>query len=156
MKPEKLSRKQVQLCIQLCTCWCPGTVFFFFFFFQYSTLGNFYNKNSNSLLSSLHLVSLEGKKWVTRATVCLSVSTVFPLSLLSLPGSNSSCILMSMAWCKTAVTPVLMHWSYCSLALSHQCVYYPCIILLTFSASEIILQMRQANERRCYTVTLFL
>ena len=23
--------------------------------------------------------------------------------------------------CKTAVTPLLMHWSYCSLALSHQC-----------------------------------
>ena len=25
----------------------------------------------------------------------------------------------SMALCKTAVTPVLTHWSYCSLALSH-------------------------------------
>ena len=25
-----------------------------------------------------------------------------------------------MAQCKTAVTPLLMHWSYCSLALSHQ------------------------------------
>ena len=24
-----------------------------------------------------------------------------------------------MSWCKTAVTPLLMHWSYCSLALSH-------------------------------------
>ena len=28
---------------------------------------------------------------------------------------------MLMAWCKTAVSPVLMHWIYCSLALSHQC-----------------------------------
>ena len=27
-----------------------------------------------------------------------------------------------MAQCKTAVTPLLMHWSYCSLALSHLCV----------------------------------
>ena len=25
---------------------------------------------------------------------------------------------ISMVWCKTAVTPLLMHWSYCSLALS--------------------------------------
>ena len=30
--------------------------------------------------------------------------------------------LMSMAWCKTAVTPLLTHWSYCSLAPSHRCV----------------------------------
>ena len=29
---------------------------------------------------------------------------------------------MSMAQRKTAVTPLLTHWSYCSLALSHQCV----------------------------------
>ena len=29
---------------------------------------------------------------------------------------------ISMAWCKTAVTPLLMHWSYCSLALSHRCM----------------------------------
>ena len=28
---------------------------------------------------------------------------------------------MSMAQCKTAVTPLLTHWSYCSLALSHRC-----------------------------------
>ena len=27
---------------------------------------------------------------------------------------------ISMAKCKTAVTPLLIHWSYCSLALSHQ------------------------------------
>ena len=27
-----------------------------------------------------------------------------------------------LAWCKTAVTPLLMHWSYCSLARSHQCI----------------------------------
>ena len=25
-----------------------------------------------------------------------------------------------MAYCKTAVTPLLMHWSHCSLALNHQ------------------------------------
>ena len=24
-----------------------------------------------------------------------------------------------MAWCKSAVTPLLTHWSYCSLQLSH-------------------------------------
>ena len=27
---------------------------------------------------------------------------------------------MSMAWCRTVVAPVLMHWSCCSLALGHQ------------------------------------
>ena len=34
---------------------------------------------------------------------------------------------ISMAWCKTAVTPLLTHWSYCSLARSHRYVYrwYP-------------------------------
>ena len=30
----------------------------------------------------------------------------------------------SMAQCKTAVTPLLMHWSYCSLALSHRNVQH--------------------------------
>ena len=30
----------------------------------------------------------------------------------------------SMAQCKTAVTPLLTHWSYCSLALSRRNMYY--------------------------------
>ena len=30
----------------------------------------------------------------------------------------------SMALCKTAVTPLLTHWSYCSLALSHRVVVW--------------------------------
>ena len=30
-------------------------------------------------------------------------------------------VIISMALCKTAVAPVLTHWSYCSLALSHGC-----------------------------------
>ena len=34
---------------------------------------------------------------------------------------------MSMAWCRTLVVPVLMHWSCCSLALGHQ---YEHIIVL--------------------------
>ena len=29
---------------------------------------------------------------------------------------------ISMAWCKTAVTPLLTHWSYCSLALNYRYV----------------------------------
>ena len=35
---------------------------------------------------------------------------------------------MSMAWCRTVVVPVLMHWSCCSLALCHQCQYAGCFI----------------------------
>ena len=31
---------------------------------------------------------------------------------------------ISMTQCKTAVTPLLMHWSYCSLALSHWYIPY--------------------------------
>ena len=31
-------------------------------------------------------------------------------------------VIISMAWCKTAVFPLLMQWGYCSLALSHQYV----------------------------------
>ena len=30
---------------------------------------------------------------------------------------------ISMAQSKTAVTPLLMHWSYCSLALSHPYIF---------------------------------
>ena len=41
-----------------------------------------------------------------------------------------------MAWCKTAVTPLLMHWSYCSLALSHQ---YEIVI-------EAVLQTKHAGD----------
>ena len=40
------------------------------------------------------------------------------LILLWLPCINVR--FMSMAYCKSALTPVLKHWSYCSLALSHQ------------------------------------
>ena len=36
----------------------------------------------------------------------------------------SSWNLLSIAWRKTAVTPLLTHWSYCSLAPSPQCMYY--------------------------------
>ena len=39
-------------------------------------------------------------------------------AVTSLPISKQFCI--SMPYSKTAVTPLLMHWSYCSLALSHQ------------------------------------
>ena len=34
--------------------------------------------------------------------------------------THSLGLLISMAWCKTAVTPVRQQWSYCSLALSHR------------------------------------
>ena len=33
---------------------------------------------------------------------------------------------ISMAWCKTAVTPLLTHWSYCSLAPSHRYIIQKC------------------------------
>ena len=39
---------------------------------------------------------------------------------------------MSMALCRTEISPLLMHWRYCSLALSHQCIaheYTACTIL---------------------------
>ena len=53
----------------------------------------------------------------------------------------------SKARCKTAVTPLLMHWSYCSLALSHRNVFITSIIralcrysvkFLTAASSSII------------------
>ena len=37
--------------------------------------------------------------------------------------ANYICI-MSMATCKSAVSPLLMHWRYCSLALSHCYLYH--------------------------------
>ena len=30
------------------------------------------------------------------------------------------CLSVSMAWCKTAASPLLSHWRYCNLALSHR------------------------------------
>ena len=35
----------------------------------------------------------------------------------------NGCNVISMAYWKTAVTPLLTHWSYCSLAISHQYVH---------------------------------
>ena len=43
---------------------------------------------------------------------------------------NSSKRNISMAKCKTAVTPLLMHWSYCSLALSHRYHQYSSVIMV--------------------------
>ena len=46
-------------------------------------------------------------------------------AVLSLPGTAKIYMpIISMAWCNTAVTPFLTHWSYCSLALSHRYMIY--------------------------------
>ena len=45
---------------------------------------------------------------------------------ITLPQSSTCAFILEnilMALCKTAVSPLLMHWRYCSLALTHQ--YYP-------------------------------
>ena len=42
-----------------------------------------------------------------------------------------------MAWCKTAVTPLLMHWSYCSLALSHQYEIFTEAVLQTKHTGDV-------------------
>ena len=42
-----------------------------------------------------------------------------------------------MAWCKTALTPVLAHWIYCSLAVSHRLMVY-CVFI---SASALTVQI---------------
>ena len=49
--------------------------------------------------------------------LCLKV-TYFDITATSYSGRWLDAI--SMALCKTAVTPLLTHWSYCSLALSHR------------------------------------
>ena len=38
--------------------------------------------------------------------------------------ADANCYIISMDQCKTAVTPLLTHWSYCSLALSHRYNWY--------------------------------
>ena len=45
----------------------------------------------------------------------------------------------SMAKCKTAVTPLLMHWSYCSRSVSHQCMS---VTLPTGSLVQVIMACR--------------
>ena len=37
-------------------------------------------------------------------------------------------VILRMAWCGTVVAPVLIHWSYCSVALGHQCECTSCPI----------------------------
>ena len=64
---------------------------------------------------------------------------------------------ISMAKRNTAVTPLLMHWSYCSLAISRRWLdmYSNCSWLQVsdFQSAGIILCMGSANERRRYNVT---
>ena len=60
---------------------------------------------------------------------------------------NNPYHVISMTQCKTTVTPLLTHWSYCSLALSH---WYICFIhtscftdtvaIICFSTREVILR----------------
>ena len=49
-----------------------------------------------------------------------SVHFVWLLLNISYTFTQSSAIITLMAKCNTAVTPLLTHWSYCSLALSHR------------------------------------
>ena len=55
-----------------------------------------------------------------------------------LPSQN-----LSMAQCKTAVTPLLMHWSYCSLALSHHYddLVYWCIYTQPWGVKQLLIDM---------------
>ena len=43
------------------------------------------------------------------------------------PGSHWIILVILLSWCKTAVTPLLTHWSYCSLALTHRSNVACCI-----------------------------
>ena len=46
-------------------------------------------------------------------------------------------VLMHWSYCSLAHTPVLMHWSYCSLALSHRCDF-PMIFLMNTTSSLLL------------------
>ena len=58
--------------------------------------------------------------WLERNTIicghCLPVSWLIVIHV--------HIRIISKAWCKTAVIPLLTHWSYCSLALSHRYAGY--------------------------------
>ena len=56
--------------------------------------------------------------------ILLHTFQAFPSNAHDLVIPLSRCI--SIAQCKTAVTPLLMHWSYCSLVLSHRYVLAAC------------------------------
>ena len=62
----------------------------------------------------LILFPVNNKLTLVQVTAC----QLFTVKLS--PGSMMAkfCDTISMAWCKTAVTPLLTHWSYCRLALS--------------------------------------
>ena len=73
---------------------------------------------------SRHIVGVAGDDIMFHILVC-----VLYLTLINL---------ISIASCKTSVTPLLTHWSYCSLAPSHQYYLKPLISSLSVSTGGIL------------------
>ena len=66
------------------------------------------------------LISHDISQWTTLSRCYSMAHKVVPLVLFS-NTSLKQFIIISMAWCRTAITPLLTHWSYCSLALTQRC-----------------------------------
>ena len=47
------------------------------------------------------------------------------------------CMAVSVAWCGSAVAPLLTHWSCCSLALGHRYMYAICICTCMYADSGV-------------------
>ena len=62
--------------------------------------------------------------------------------------------IISMAWCKTAVTPLLTHWSYCSLALSHR--YVECTAYQSSTCIHPIYSVDLVPDDTSWSYTLYL
>ena len=73
-------------------------------------------------IAAMGEVSSHKSLWLGEASFCL-----FQISFDSRNRYPHLRHLIMMAESKTAVTPLLMHWSYCSLALSHRYVPWECM-----------------------------
>ena len=60
-----------------------------------------------------------------------------------------------MTWCKTTVTPLLMHWSYCSLALSHWLLYLGQLLVVN-SCRFVSLNVFNAWSQCCVTLQIMI
>ena len=102
------------------TYWCKWSIFYF------ELCVDWYTANTNvpsQIFSYLITVSVLQYRKLTpiKTTLKNQVKRSQVFSYMN----------MSIAYCNTAVTPLLTHWSYCSLALMHRCkaMFQPWLIL---------------------------
>ena len=73
------------------------------------------------ILNTIRVLHFSGTR-TCRKLLCQKLVSV-GCNYLSMPWISASGTKVWMTWCKTTVTPLLMHWSYHSFWLSHQIIF---------------------------------